>query len=529
MPRKGVKFLKNCQTCRYKCSQKISNTEREQIFQSFWRLTDQQKLHFYSEFTLKQEKARTRAIDLTRQRTFSYKYFLRCGQTSTKVRVCKEFFLGTLDISGRRISYFYDNLRSMDTGVPLPIKQGKYPKKKTSAIDLDHVREHINMFPRLGSHYCRNDTKREYLEASLTLSKMYELYGNWCKNEKHIIPLKKHKYVEIFNTEFNIGFRPPKKDRCDRCELESSSNEAYLQNEQHRENKLITRIERNKDRNLKNKPVICFDLENVFSLPKSGVSNFFYKRKLATFNMTAHFSLTKKSYFGIWHEGTGGRTGNNMACAIVQILEKVMLDHPNLKELTLWSDSCVPQNRNSIMSLALGEFMQRHPGIEWVIQKFCEPGHSSIQEVDSVHSVIERHLRNKSIYSPLGLVEELSTLRNSETILVKEQHFLDYQTKAKSKYCYDNVPYSKVRQILYGQALGSLSYKLSHDSTDWIYVSVRRNRPTRTDDFGDLTPPIISLRRLNPKPLSDLKKKDLKSMCPFMGDTDRRFIEKLCR
>ncbi|GFS14178.1 hypothetical protein ElyMa_001417300 [Elysia marginata] len=39
--------------------------------------------------------------------------------------------------------------------------------------------------------------------------------------------------------------------------------------------------------------------------------------------------------------GEQARTGNNMASAIVNILEKVLSDNPDVKDLTLWSDSCV--------------------------------------------------------------------------------------------------------------------------------------------------------------------------------------------
>ena len=77
--------------------------------------------------------------------------------------------------------------------------------------------------------------------------------------------------------------------------------------------------------------------------------------------MTGTFSFTKKSYFSVWHEGTGGRTGNNMAYAVVRILDEVLLDHLYLSEITFWSDSCVSQNKNSVltMGLSLNSFMEK--------------------------------------------------------------------------------------------------------------------------------------------------------------------------
>ena len=109
-----------------------------------------------------------------------------------------------------------------------------------------------------------------------------------------------------------------------------------------------------------------------------------------------------------------------MACAVVRILDEVLLDHPDLSEITLWSDSCVSQNKNSVMAMALTEFMKKHPNLKIIIQKFSEAGHSSIQEVDNVHSVIERHLRHQEVYSPVGLLKKLNTIKNCKVIRVSD-------------------------------------------------------------------------------------------------------------
>lgn len=41
---------------------------------------------------------------------------------------------------------------------------------------IDEVREHIKKFPVIESHYCRENTKRKYLEEGLSIGKMYKLY-----------------------------------------------------------------------------------------------------------------------------------------------------------------------------------------------------------------------------------------------------------------------------------------------------------------------------------------------------------------
>ena len=75
----------------------------------------------------------------------------------------------------------------------------------------------------------------------------------------------------------------------------------------HEANKAQTKLERDNDRRDKTQVVVCFDLENVIILPKANVSNFFYKRKLSTFNLTAHCSIDGAAYNAIWNEAVCGR------------------------------------------------------------------------------------------------------------------------------------------------------------------------------------------------------------------------------
>ena len=92
------------------------------------------------------------------------------------------------------------------------------------------------------------------------------------------------------------------------------------------------------------------------------------------------------------------------------ILNEIITDFPGVKRIILWSDSCVPQNKNSIMSMALMTFLQEHPNITSVEQKYSEPGHGNIQEVDAVHSKIERTLELAEVFSSVSLLRNLYLL-----------------------------------------------------------------------------------------------------------------------
>lgn len=57
----------------------------------------------------------------------------------------------------------------------------------------------------------------------------------------------------------------------------------------------------------------------------------------------------------------------------------------------LWSDACVPQNRNLYMTTALINFLNnKKHNVSTVEQKFQEPGHSCVQEVNAIHSTIDK-------------------------------------------------------------------------------------------------------------------------------------------
>ena len=401
--------------CKFRCSLNIDKDERGKIFHKFWGLTGGEKAQYYAKTTIRCEKERKRTKQAKSRRKYSLKYFFFVE--NQKIRVCKEYYLATLDISQRRISYFHEHVKDKTTGIPHSgAIRGKHTKKVIPEDQKDFVREHIQSFPRIESHYCRKNTNKEYLESSLTLQKMYDMYCVKCE-EQNKSPVKQSMYRNIFNKEFNIDFHQPKKDRCDICEENKvremdgtnrrNDDEEFKQRiQKHIAGKISTKEERDNDRT-SGKPVVVIDLQNVIALPRANISSFFYKRKLNAYNLTAHFSVSKEGYCCVWTEAISGRAGNDLASATVQILEKVTSKHPDITELTLWTDSCVPQNRNSALSLALLEFMEKHAEITKNEQKYCEPGHSVIQEVDNLHSQIEKVLSVAEVYSPLSLLRLL--------------------------------------------------------------------------------------------------------------------------
>ena len=89
--------------------------------------------------------------------------------------------------------------------------RGKHPPgNKTSSKDIARVKQHIERFPTVESHYTRRHTRQK-----LTIAKMHLLYSVACETD--VQPVKEYVYRDIFNSDYNLGFYPPKKKQCDEC------------------------------------------------------------------------------------------------------------------------------------------------------------------------------------------------------------------------------------------------------------------------------------------------------------------------
>ena len=195
----------SCGNCRLKCSSNISSTERTVIFNNYWKLGDKNRQNDFI----------TSHVDVLpppskgRKQVCKKIYFTVNGQ---RVRVCKTFFLNTLHVSNKLLHYNTSKIRN-EYGVNRLDQRGhqssanRIPESKRK-----EVRAHINSFPCMESHYCRSQTERKYLEASLNVRKMYDMY----KKSAHD-PVKENIYRQIFNEHFNLAFHRPKKDVCKLC------------------------------------------------------------------------------------------------------------------------------------------------------------------------------------------------------------------------------------------------------------------------------------------------------------------------
>lgn len=234
-------------------------------------------------------------------------------------------------------------------------RHGNRPNKiSEEAVNLVHL--HINLFPRVESHYCRSSTTRLYLNADLNVARMYRLYNEWMadKDPKLLVSLRRYRY--IFNHDFNLFFHRPKKDQCDLCsayhtskgEEKAAMEEKY---QKHRRDIKVARDLMAGDKNeAKSDKTVCaasFDLEKVLNAPKADFSALFYKRKVSIYNFTVYNLATNEGYCYVWNETVANRGGNEISSLLYKFIVKKV--ECGVKTFKFTSDNCIPQNKNQMV------------------------------------------------------------------------------------------------------------------------------------------------------------------------------------
>ena len=88
---------------------------------------------------------------------------------SHQIRVCKSFFLKTLNIGERCVT---TALKSQSAGTYSKTDdRGQHPPhNRTPATNLDDVGKHIESFPVVDAHYTRQDTNRKFIGCGLNIT-----------------------------------------------------------------------------------------------------------------------------------------------------------------------------------------------------------------------------------------------------------------------------------------------------------------------------------------------------------------------
>ncbi|CAG9825704.1 unnamed protein product [Phaedon cochleariae] len=409
--------------CRLKCSSFMTEEKRKELLTHYWALGDIEKQRLFIDKHIKKITVKYRYTTTPTGRGNNHAFYFEIDGKLR--RICKKMFRSTLDINDRIIRTVIAKAR--EEGFLEEDMRGKHRNHKAVDTSIkDGVRDHIQSIPRIESHYLRQQTSREFISGGKTLTDLHKDYMQQFRDAN--LPFANLvMYSRIFNSEFNLGFFVPKKDRCELCvafENATGDDKTKLETkfEQHLIEKRLSREEKGqeKDKVSQNYIVAVYDLQAVLQVPRGDVSLFYYKSKLNNLNLTItklrkpDDNNSKKRgttndsndstdcYF--WHEGEGNRGSDEIGSCLLAFIEKeTQREHTEPIDFVYFSDKCCGQNKNRFIVALYMFAIMKFANVNSITHKFLITGHTQ-NEGDSVHSIIEkqikRSLKSGPIYVP---------------------------------------------------------------------------------------------------------------------------------
>lgn len=413
-------------TCKYKCQYNITESQRQELLNDYWTLGNIERQWSFILQSMEEVKPTHRyvridenGIQAPKRGTNNAFFFTLLGK---KIRVCKIFYINTLAINNRPIETALKK-KNKQTNVTL-LKDNRGCHSNHAHVDdtlKNAARDFIKAIPKIESHYIRAKSNKHYIDGSKTISDIHRDYVEHCKNNNMAF-VNYVMFYRIFTQDFNISFFIPKKDACEFCEAykNSSAEEKELKQQiysQHHEEKLLSRLEKEKDKNDHNIVVAVYDLQAVFQCPKGDISVFYYKSKLNVLNLTIYDLKTNDVESYVWDESQAYRGVNEIATCVFKYLKKIS-DGDKAVDVVFYSDNCAGQQKNKFMMAMYLYAVQTYVNIKSITHKFLIKGHTQ-NEGDSVHSQIERQvkrqMRSGPIYTPEGFIGAIKAARKKST------------------------------------------------------------------------------------------------------------------
>lgn len=228
------------------------------------------------------------------------------------------------------------------------------------------------MFPRYTSHYSRNkNPNKGFIRSVSSVREMYKLYIKEYENQFNDIgpPVKYEKYLLIFNTKFNIGFKLPISDSysvCDSCkfkDIDIPYDVRLHQAKAEQGYKLLSNAKKDSRNPDFDYCVITYDLQQAMPLPKIPTEKVFYLRQLWVYNLGFHVCNNNKGFMCMWPENIASRG----ACEIGSCVLKVLLTTQMVENSG--------QNKNMVV-FTLYNILVHIGKFDEIIHSFLVPGHT---------------------------------------------------------------------------------------------------------------------------------------------------------
>lgn len=172
---------------------------------------------------------------------------------------------------------------------------------------------------------------------------------------------------------------------------------------------------------LSNEKIQCFtfDLQKTLETPSISTSEFYYKRKLWTYNLCVYDEAHMKAFMYVWSEDVASRGSQEIGSCLKFHIENNIPG--NTKHAILYSDACVSQNKNIKLTLMLKKVLLNSRNIDKITQKFFVSGHS-YNSCDRCFGLIEKQKRVTSeIFAVRHWIQLISQAKKKEPLFKVQQ------------------------------------------------------------------------------------------------------------
>jgi len=182
-------------SCRRKCTQKVSESRRSDIYTQYWQNPYDTRRTWMNSHIVRVQVQRRRPVpdggSKSRQQSYLYKMPTFDG---SDVFVCKTFFLHTLGYNSDKVVTCLMQACDPDQLSPQPSKRGRH--KPPNCVDESVIVDHINSYNPQLSHYRREHApRRRYLPPEITLKSMFADFmtkqPKFCTYDKYRKVVKK--------------------------------------------------------------------------------------------------------------------------------------------------------------------------------------------------------------------------------------------------------------------------------------------------------------------------------------------------
>jgi hypothetical protein len=261
-----------------------------------------------------------------------------------------------------------------------------------------------------------------------------------------------------------------------------------------------------------------FDLQKVLICPSGKVGLIFYKRKLASYNLTV-FELESKGHCFMWDESVAKRGSCEIASSMWKWLKGLP---PSVVHVILYCDCCGGQNRNVQMVAMILSAVKCLPFLK-IELKFLESGHTQM-EVDSMHATIERASKTVDVFIPRDWQVIASTARRNRkpynVACMQQPDVIDWKSvakqlitnRSKTEVTGVSVNWTHLKWVEVSKGSATIRMKYELDESPFMELKYRgnsRGRIPEAETVKAMLKPLYS----KPIPISKAKYNDLQELC----------------